>query len=352
VKISWLIAIGLTGAFLAGCGGGEGAETSGSRDVAGTAKQADSTGAGSPGTTGSQLRTEPRTVWVALDGWETAETLGLVMAERRRYFTKERLFVTTLAPVSPALSIPDVLNGSDLIGVAHGPQVVLAKEKGAPITILSSLVPHADAALIWMRSSGIRGIADLKGKTIAIPGLSFQRAFLANVLARGGLTLDDVEVRKVGNDLVPNLVRGKADAIFGGSANLEGADLRARGFAPVITPVRSLGIPDYDELVLVARADRVEEEPDVMRDFAVAVARGSAAAAERPHEALKTLESAGERNPEVGHKARADEVAQTIPLLSDTGHLDDQRLERLVDWMFEQKMIQHRVPAESLLALP
>jgi putative hydroxymethylpyrimidine transport system substrate-binding protein len=338
--------------FLIGCGGASETETDGSREVAGTVETTNATEASRTESTDSPPRTKPVTVWVALDGWETAETLGLVMAERRRYFTKARLSVTTLAPVTPALSIPDVLNGSDLIGVAHGPQVILAKEKGAPITILSSLVPHADAALIWPRSSGIRGIADLKGKTVAIPGLSFQRAFLASVLARGGLTLDDVKVKKVGNDLVPSLVKGKADAIFGGSVNVEGADLRARGLAPVITPIRSLGIPDYDELVLVARTDRVEEEPDVMRDFAMAAAQGATAAAGRPKEALKALRFAGERNPEIGLEARTDEVGQTIPLLSGTGHVDAKRLEGLMDWMAEQKMIQSRLPVETLLAFP
>jgi putative hydroxymethylpyrimidine transport system substrate-binding protein len=292
------------------------------------------------------------TVWVALDGWETAETLGLVMAEKRGYFTEDHFSVTTLAPVTPALSIPDVLNGSDLIGVAHGPQVVMAKEKGAPIVIVGSLVPHPTAAMIWLKKAGIGGIADLEGKTIAIPGLSFQRSFLESVLARGGLTLDDVKVTKVGNDLVPALVKGHADAIFGGSPNLEGADLKAQGLEPVFTPVRTLGIPDYDELVLVARVDRLEEEPDVMRDFVTSTARGAMAAAERPKEALATLRFAGERNPEVGLEARTEEVERTIPLLSSTGEVDEKRLEGLVDWMFEQKMIQSRLPVETLLAFP
>jgi hypothetical protein len=45
-------------------------------------------------------------------------------------------------------------------------------------------------------------------------------------------------------------------------------------------------------------------------------------------------------------------VEQTIPLLSDTGHVDEKRLEGLVDWMFEQKMIQSKLPVETLLAFP
>ena len=117
---------------------------------------------------------------------------------------------------------PDVVNGSDDLGVAHGAQVTIAQEKGVPIVVVGSLVPEPTAALIWSKESDIGGIADLKGKTIAIPGLSFQRDFLETILARGGLTLDDVKVKSVGNELVPALASGKADAIFGGSGNQEG----------------------------------------------------------------------------------------------------------------------------------
>src|SRR5690348_3417249 len=99
--------------------------------------------------------------WVALDGWEGAETLGLVMAEKRGYFQKSRVLVTTLAPITPALSIPDVLKGSDLIGVAHTPQAVIARAKGAPLVVIGSLVAKPTAALIWLKKSHIGGIADL-----------------------------------------------------------------------------------------------------------------------------------------------------------------------------------------------
>lgn len=203
----------LVGLLLAGCGGG--GETGKSET-----QVAETTPA---------PKEESRFPWVAMDGWDSAEAIGIVMAEKRGYFTRAKLEVLTLSPVTPALSIPDVLNGSDEIAVAHGPQVVVARGKGAPIVIVGSLVPRATAALIWTKDSGIGGIADLTGKTIAIPGLSFQEDFLETMLASGGLTLADVEVEKVGNDLIPALLAGKADAIFGGSANQEGAELEAGG---------------------------------------------------------------------------------------------------------------------------
>jgi putative hydroxymethylpyrimidine transport system substrate-binding protein len=285
-----------------------------------------------------------------MDGWDGAETIGIVMAEKRGYYEKEKLAVTTLSPVSPALSIPDVLNGSDEIGVAHGPQVVLAKDKGAPLVVIGSLVPHATAAMIWTKESGIGGIADLAGKTVAIPGLSFQRDFLETVLARGGLTLADVKVKSVGNDLIPALLSGKADAIFGGSGNQEGAELEARGVAPVVTPLRDLGIPDYEELVLVSREDRESKSPQALSDFAAATAHGAVAAAKDPEVAARVLDQSGESNPKTSQAAFEGAVRKTVPLVSQSGEADSTRTEELIDWMYRQGMIESKVAISELLA--
>jgi putative hydroxymethylpyrimidine transport system substrate-binding protein len=204
---------------------------------------------------------------VSLDQWENPANAGIVLAENEGDFAKVGLEVITFAPVRQGVVIEDVVIGADEFGISHMPQVVLAREKGAPIVVVGSLIPQPTAAMIWLKKSHIGGIGDLKGKTIAVPGLPFQKAFLQSVLARGGLTLDDVRVKNVGYKLVPALVSGRADAIFGGSANLEGVRLEKRGMEPVITPVQDLGIPDYDELVLIARSDLASKEPQLVRAF-------------------------------------------------------------------------------------
>ncbi|HVD40090.1 MAG TPA: ABC transporter substrate-binding protein [Solirubrobacterales bacterium] len=295
---------------------------------------------------------QDRAMWVAMDGWDTAETIAFPMAEERDYFTKAQLAITTLSPTSPKLSIPDVVKGQDSVGVAHGPEVVLARDRGAPIVIVSSFVPHPTAALIWPQESGIGGVADLKGKTIAIPGLPFQKDFLEIALAQGGLTLDDVKVRSVDNDLVPSLVSGHADAIFGGSGNVEGAALRSHGLEPVVKPVQTFGIPDYEELVLVAREDWAAENPQTVRDLVSALAKGSTAAVSNPAEAIKAMEADGERNPAVSPQARAVEVRQTLPLLSQGARVSAARLQSLIDWLNEEEMIKKKPSVDELIVEP
>jgi len=342
MKFFCLISVVLATAFIAACGS-SGGETEGG-DV--PTQVAETTVEALP------PQKQDRSLWVAMDGWDTAESLAFPMAEELNDFTKVGVEVVTLSPVTPRLSIPDVKKRQDEVGVAHGPEAVLARAKGVPIVILGSFVPQPTAAMIWPKESKIDSIADLKGKTIAIPGLEFQRDFLKIALAQGGMTLDDVKVKKVGNDLVPALLHGRADAIFGGSMNLEGAELRDHGVEPVATPVSSFGIPSYEELVLVAREDWAAKNPDTVHSLVDALARGASAAIGDPKAATEVLESDGERNPAISPRARGAEVRQTLPLLSETVHVSAARTKDLIDWMYEEEMIPRKLPASELLASP
>jgi putative hydroxymethylpyrimidine transport system substrate-binding protein len=347
-RITGLGVVVLVALLLAGCGGGSagGEGESGGGDTAHAARTKESP----PGPTIDTRGTEKyASVWVTLDGWEGAETVSLLMAEKRGYFEKERISPLILSPVTPKRSIPYVVSGQNAFGVAHGPEAVVARDKGAPIVIVGSVVRQATAAFIWTKESGIKSIADLKGKTIAIPGLSSQQSFLQFLLAEAGLKPADVKVISVGNDLVPALVKGRADAIFGGSGNLEGIELKSRGFKPVVTPVADLGIPEYDELVLVARQDVAEANPKLMEDFVSAMGRGAAAALEQPKAAAKALDVSGESNPETSDSAMRGQVVATVGKLSDSGNVDPSRFQHLIDWMFENGMIKQDLPVEELV---
>jgi putative hydroxymethylpyrimidine transport system substrate-binding protein len=338
--------------LLAGCGGGGKAATGGVDSVAIRkieAEEAAEAKAEAEAKAATKCPAAPgKALDVALDDWETPETAGILMANKRGYFASSGLKVATLAPPGPSAVISDVVAGYDAVGISHEPQAVLAKEEGEPIVIIGSLISQPTAAMIWLKKSHINGIADLKGKTIAIPGLPFQERFLEKVLATGGLTLTDVTVESVANEMVSDLVSGQADAIFGRS-NLQGAELEARGLEPVITRVQDLGFPDYNETVLIAQADCASKKPKIFRKFLAALARGTATALKDPEGSVDALEAENEHNPETGRKAMRSQVKATFPLLSRSGHVSPEQAAGLVNWMHEEGMVKHKVPVSALL---
>src|SRR6188474_3099800 len=203
--------------------------------------------------------------------------------------------------------------------------------------------------MIWLKKSGIEGVADLRGKTIATAGIPYQDAYLETILARADLTPADVQAVNVGFGLLPAIVGGRAQAMLGGFRNVEGVDLRLRGKEPVVTPVDQLGVPRYDELVLVARGERLAQDPKPIQLFLAALARGTTAAANSPRATTKTLLEA---NPDLDPKLTRAEVAATLPLLDPPrngrpyGYMDAGRWVEFAGWMRDNGLIS-TLPAPS-----
>jgi putative hydroxymethylpyrimidine transport system substrate-binding protein len=328
----WATGLALAAVLLAGCGGGSEAETA--ETHAGASKQL-------------------RKLNVVLDGWEGPQTAGILMAREKGYFAEAGLEVAILVPATPDRSVEYVLNGTSDLGIVHEPQDVLAMArvpsgKPFPAVIIGSVISQPTAALIWLKQSHINDIADLKGKTIAIPGLPFQRKFLEALLAQEGLAPDDVTIKEVGYKLVQALVSGQADAIFGGSANMEAIELESQGVKPVVTGVQDLGIPAYDELVVIARTHPVLGDTQLVRAFMSALARGTAAAVEEPEEVLSALERAAKANPSTSPKDLRAQIKATLPLLSKNNYVNQERIERLANWMHEEGMIQSKVGVAAM----
>lgn len=286
---------------------------------------------------------------MVLDGYEGPENLGILVADDRGYFEDFNIFPTITTPISPNRPVEYVASGFVDIGVTSLPQVAMARAKGAPIVAVGSLISQPTAALIWLRQSKIRSVADLAGKTVAIPSARFQKSSLESVLVGAGLKPDEVKIRGFRNDLVSALASGGVDAIFGGSGNVEGKELQARGLEPVVTPVQELGIPAYDELVVIARSDLVARHPRSIRDFMSAVARGTAAAVKDPKGDVELLESRLEADPDQSRKATIVETESTLPLLSESAYIDPRQASDLVDWMKEEGMIQRKLPVSDFL---
>ena len=183
------------------------------------------------------------------------------MAQKLGYFGEAGLDVSIHAPSDPSAPIKQVAAGQTDLAISYEPEVLLAREQGLDVVAVGALVNRPLTSMIWLKKSGIKGVGDLRGKTIATAGIPYQDAYLKTILARANLSPSDVKAVNVGFGLLPALVGGSAQAMLGGFSNVEGVDLRDRGKDPVVTPVDKLGVPTYDELVLVARRKQRRRRP-------------------------------------------------------------------------------------------
>lgn len=298
---------------------------------------------------------------LTLDFYPNPDHAGIYMAQELGYFEDAGLDVTIHTPSDPAAPIKQVAAGRTDLAISYEPEVLLAHERELDTIAVGALVDTPLTSMIWLEESGIGGIADLRGKTIATAGIPYQDAYLETILARADLTVNDVKTVNVGYGLLPAIVSGRADAMLGGFRNVEGVDLRLRGKDPVVTPVNRLGVPTYDELVLVANRGALAEDPEPVRLFLAALARGTAAAVERPNATTAAILAA---NRDLEPRLTRAEVKATLPLLGAPvvegdpaaaeadepyGYMRPAQWERFILWMADKGQIAERVaPAEVL----
>jgi putative hydroxymethylpyrimidine transport system substrate-binding protein len=289
---------------------------------------------------------------LTLDFYPNPDHAGIYMAQKLGYFEEAGLDVSIHTPADAAAPIKLLAAGRTDLAISYEPEVLLAQEQGLDVVAVGAVVDRPLTSMIWLKKSKIGGVAGLRGKTIATAGIPYQDAYLKTILARANMTPSDVKAVNVGFALLPALAGGRAQAMLGGFLNVEGVDLRLRGKQPVVVPVDKLGVPSYDELVLVAQGKQIEEDPEAIRLFIAALARGTAAAVKQPNVALEALLKA---NPGLEPKLTRAELAATLPLLERPGrkqpygYMDPARWKEFIGWMRDNGLISALPPTSSVL---
>ena len=183
------------------------------------------------------------------------------MALDRGYFREAGLDVSSQRPSDPSAPIKEVAAGRADLAISYEPEVLLARDQGLPVKAVAALVHRPLTSLIWLKDSGIGSIKDLRGKTIATAGIPYQDAYLKTILARAGLTPERRRGRRrparpaAGDPLRPR----RRDA--GRVPQRRGGRPEAARQGPDRDPGRPARMPTYDELVLVANSDALDDDP-------------------------------------------------------------------------------------------
>jgi putative hydroxymethylpyrimidine transport system substrate-binding protein len=292
---------------------------------------------------------EPLTLM--LDFYVNPDHAGIYTALDRGYFDEAGLEVEPRVPSDPSAPIRQVAAGRADLAISYEPEVLLAQNEGLPVIAVAALVPRPLTSLISLPEAHIADPADLRGKTIATAGIPYQAAYLEAILDKAGLSTDDVSRKDVGFNLLPAVLSGSADGMLGGFLNVEGVDLSERGENPRVVPVDELGIPTYDELVLVASTDRVAEDPEALRLFIAALERGTRAAVDDPAGATEAILAAADG---LEPKLTRAEIDRTLPLLlpekesQPYGYMDAREWETFAGFFADQGLISTRPTAGEM----
>jgi putative hydroxymethylpyrimidine transport system substrate-binding protein len=293
----------------------------------------------------------PQPFSLELDWYANPDHAGIFTAIDNGFFRQVGLDVTPQVPSDPSAPIKEVAAGRVDLAISYEPEVLLAADKGLDVEAVGAVVDSPLTSLISLPRSDITSASALNGKTVGTAGIPYQSDYLETILQTAGLPTSAAQEVNVGLNLLPTLIGGKVDAILGGFRNIEGVDLQQRGLDPRIIPVDQLGVPTYDELVLVARRSTVDAHPEAIRAFIEALGRGTDYARAHPQEAANAVLSAGKGLDPMQTRA---EVGATLPLLAPPqgkpyGYLDPTAWRAYARWMADHDLISSPPPPSEVL---
>jgi putative hydroxymethylpyrimidine transport system substrate-binding protein len=293
---------------------------------------------------------ESQPLTLALDWVVNPDHVGIYTALANGFFEDAALEVDPKVPSDPSAPIKQVAAGQVDLAVSYEPEVLLARDRGLDVVAVAALSQEPLTSLISLEAE-ITDAHGLEGTRLATAGIPYQDAYLEAMLRAENVPEDSVQKVDVGFNLEPALLAGKVDAVLGMFRNIEGVDLRERGKKPTIIPVDRLGIPTYDELVLVANESAVEQDPEPIELFLAALERGTRAAVNDPKGATRALlDSAEDLDP----KLTRAQVDATLPVLLPAagrpyGFMEPGQWAEFAGFFADMGLTERRLPPEDLL---
>jgi putative hydroxymethylpyrimidine transport system substrate-binding protein len=291
-------------------------------------------------------------VTLLLDWFPNPDHVALYVTQAKGYWEQECLEVTLQPPSDPADPPKLVSTGNVELGVSYQPEMYFQVPAGLKITAVASLVPTALNAMMWLDGGSIKSVADLGGKTIGEPGFGSNMAYLNAIFKANNIDPSTVKVVVVKTALSQALTSGAADAVIGVYGNIEGEQMKEQGFNPVITPVSAIGVPNYDELVIIANSERLAAEPEyqnIVKKFLAGLAKGNADAIADPTFSEQTMAAIGG---DYAGPALPLMIEATLPLLENPlgfGKMNPASWDKFGAFMIDQELVEAAPPAADLL---
>jgi len=291
-------------------------------------------------TTGAGARER---VDLVLDYLPNADHAGIYAAIDTGEFTSAALDVKLRTPSDPSAPLKLLAAGRADLAISYEPELLLARAKGAKLVSIGALVQRPLTSIISLGGkNAIDRPAQLEGKKVGTAGIPYQDAYLKTVMQHAGADPARAKSINVGFNLVPALLTKRVDATLGMFWNVEGVQLKRQDRKPVILRMDEVGVPTYDELVVVAREADVRSRGPVLRRFMRALARG--------HEQLRKNIDTGvgalvKANPDLKESLQRAQVEATLPAFfprdrtKPFGYQNGRDWQRYAQWLAQNKVI-------------
>jgi putative hydroxymethylpyrimidine transport system substrate-binding protein len=281
---------------------------------------------------------------VLLDWFINPDHAPMMVAEYIGAFRQAGLDVTFVSPADPSMPARLVAAKYGDIAIASQSTLYIYDQQGLPLVRVGTLMNAPLASLASIETQSIHRIADLKGRRIGMSNISPQLSAvsLATMLGTAGLTLEDVKIVNIGDQLVTSLLTHQVDAVPV-VRTFETIELTEHGARPIEFNYEDYGVPPNDAFIYVVRRDRVHD-PRIIR-FLAAVRKGSVYLKAHPDQSLAMFLAA---HPDLNNPLNRAAWYASLPYFAqDPVALNRARYEAYADFLVQKHVLKTKPPLET-----
>ena len=289
----------------------------------------------------------PEKVTVMLDWFPNTNHSGLYAAKEQGYYAEEGLDVDMVQPSeggNPQL----IAAGKADFAISYQEEVTVARSQDIPVVALAAVIQHNTSGFASPISKNIRTPKDFEGKTYGGWGSPSEEAVLKMLMAKHGADFSKVKMVNIGSaDFFASMEKGiDFSWIFQGWTGIEA---QTKGMA-----LNYINLGDEDKAfdyytpVIIASEAKIAENPELVKKFMRATAKGYDYAIKNPSETAAILiKSVPELNKDL---VAASQTYLSREYQSDAprwGEMKPEVWKNYADFMFANQLIDKNIAPEQ-----
>lgn len=284
-------------------------------------------------------------VTVLLDWTPNTNHTGLYVAKELGYYEEAGLEVDIQVPYeATATQLLAVGKGEFGISNTEDTLSAISLDDPMPVQSIAAIIQHNTSGFVSLKETGITSPADWEGKTYGGYGGTLEEKVVRYIAEENGVDPDSIQFVTLGNSDTMTSLQNGIDFIWVFEA-AELVNLQKEGVEYDYLPVRDCGEAfDYYTPVLDVNTDFADKNPQAVKEFLAATARGYEYAMEHPEEAAGILMEAVPELDETivteGQKYLSERYAADAP---QWGWQEEKVWQNYADFMKESGMLENEI---------
>lgn len=289
------------------------------------------------------------TTKILLDWWPNPVHIPLYVAAKQGFFREQGLHVEILSVSEPPQALLFLATGRADVVLHSGPNTLQALQVHPDLRWVGTLVDRPLRGLCCLKESRICSPCQLNGRVLGGNPEGLITAYLRSAMQTQGIAFR--EVKKISWDAPTALLTRAVDVVAGIYWNVEPIQMAAQGIDTQTFRIEEFGVPSYEEIILVTRADNLESKPALRQQIRRALAQAICWSQEHPEQAFDIYQQAlpYKSSRVLDWELRA--WTETVPLLARSQIPQIERWQGFKSWMVEHGLIREELNLQAFLGV-